>query len=51
MTKGRINSFPHFTTDVNAVNIHFVGIFPQKKDAVPILLIHGWPGRSGFFDT
>lgn len=44
-TEDRINSFPHFTTDVNGVNIHFVGLFSLKKDAVPVLLIHGWPGR------
>ncbi|KAJ6040532.1 hypothetical protein N7499_005337 [Penicillium canescens] len=43
-TEDRINSFPHFTTDINGVDIHFVGLFSLRKDAVPVLLIHGWPG-------
>jgi len=27
------------------MTIHFVGLFSEKKDAIPILLIHGWPGE------
>lgn len=44
-SESRINSFPQWTTDVEGLNIHFVGLFSEKKDAVPILLIHGWPGK------
>jgi hypothetical protein len=37
-------------TDVEGITIHFVGLFSEKKDAVPLLLLHGWPGKtnSGF---
>jgi len=24
--------------------MHFVGLFSQKKDAIPLILLHGWPG-------
>jgi microsomal epoxide hydrolase len=40
-----INSFPQFTTDIEDIDIHFVALFSEKKNAVPILLLHGWPGR------
>ncbi|WVQ71080.1 hypothetical protein IAR50_000605 [Cryptococcus sp. DSM 104548] len=45
----RINSFPAFMATVKNkdgldYDIHFTGLFSQKKDAVPIILTHGWPG-------
>ncbi|CEJ57229.1 hypothetical protein PMG11_05930 [Penicillium brasilianum] len=43
-TEDRINSFPQWTAEVEGLNIHYVGLFSQKPDAIPIVLIHGWPG-------
>jgi len=45
----RINSYPNFTADVkddegHDLNIHFVALFSQKPDAIPLALYHGWPG-------
>lgn len=50
--EAQINAFPNFTASIpltrspaNAkVNIHFVGIFSQDPDAVPVVFLHGWPG-------
>jgi microsomal epoxide hydrolase len=43
-----MNQFPYFklpvSDGISAFNIHFVGIFSERKDAIPILLLHGWPG-------
>lgn len=44
-----INSFPHFKAHVHddelgQFDIHFVGLFSKRSDAIPILLLHGWPG-------
>ena len=44
-----INSFPQFVRAVEgrhgeAYDIHYVGIISEKEGAVPILLLHGWPG-------
>ncbi|KAF2200651.1 epoxide hydrolase-like protein [Delitschia confertaspora ATCC 74209] len=43
-----INSFPNFKMsiqdDVGDVSVHFVALFSEKKDAIPILFMHGWPG-------
>ncbi|KAK4498908.1 hypothetical protein PRZ48_009418 [Zasmidium cellare] len=46
-----INSYPNFTARVkdfneagHALDIHFIALFSQKKDATPLLMLHGWPG-------
>ncbi|CAK7236593.1 hypothetical protein SBRCBS47491_009690 [Sporothrix bragantina] len=44
-----INSFPHFKAHIDdnelgPFDIHLVGIFSQRPDALPILCLHGWPG-------
>ncbi|PYH97726.1 alpha/beta-hydrolase [Aspergillus ellipticus CBS 707.79] len=39
-----INSFPQFTYEIEGLTVHLVGLFSKKKDATPVLLIHGWPG-------
>ncbi|KAL2373912.1 hypothetical protein RJ035_004335 [Blastomyces gilchristii] len=54
-TEEYINSFPNFMTTVNLpaggneeFKIHFVALFSQKADAIPIAILHGWPGS--FFE-
>jgi microsomal epoxide hydrolase len=43
-----MNSVPHFKTPVrngeDDLDIHFIGLFSERQDAIPILLLHGWPG-------
>lgn len=39
-----INSFPHYKMQIEEIELHFVGLFSQKKDAIPIVFMHGWPG-------
>lgn len=43
-----MNSFPHFMVSIRGESheqaIHFCGLFSQNKSAVPVLLLHGWPG-------
>ena len=45
-TEDRINSYPNFTTQIDedgfTFNVHFIALFSQKPDAVPLLLLHGW---------
>lgn len=40
----RINSFPNYRMQIDGVDLHFVALFSEKKDAVPIQFLHGWPG-------
>ncbi|KII87377.1 hypothetical protein PLICRDRAFT_43010 [Plicaturopsis crispa FD-325 SS-3] len=47
--EAHINSFPHYTTpivddDGKEYTIHFVGIFSERTDVVPLVFLHGWPG-------
>ncbi|KAF1944653.1 epoxide hydrolase-like protein [Clathrospora elynae] len=39
-----INSFPNYKTQIEDVDLHFIAVFSEKKDAVPIVFMHGWPG-------
>ncbi|KAF2733648.1 alpha/beta-hydrolase [Polyplosphaeria fusca] len=43
-----INSTPQFMQRINddgyEFKIHFCGLFSNRADAVPIMLLHGWPG-------
>ena len=39
-----INSFPNFIADVDGNQIHFLHIKSNKKNAIPIVITHGWPG-------
>ena len=53
----RINSFPNFKTYVEVMGetgpdgmwIHFAALFSKRKDAVPIMFMHGWPGKFFVF--
>ncbi len=45
----RINSFPNFTASVKSsdgveYDVHFLALFSEKSDAIPIAFFHGWPG-------
>ncbi|KAI4616472.1 hypothetical protein J4E80_005746 [Alternaria sp. BMP 0032] len=39
-----INSFPNYKMQIEDVDMHFVALFSEKKDAIPIIFMHGWPG-------
>ncbi len=38
-----LNQFPHFTTEIDGVNIHFIHVKGKGKNPKPLLLAHGWP--------
>ena len=39
----RMEALGSYRTDIENIDIHFLHL-PGPKDAVPLLLIHGWPG-------
>ena len=39
-----MNEFPQFTTTIDGANIHFFHIRSAEPEALPLLLMHGWPG-------
>ncbi len=40
----RLNRFEHGITEIDRQPIHFVHARSPRRDALPILLVHGWPG-------
>ncbi|MDX8030459.1 epoxide hydrolase [Lentzea sp. BCCO 10_0856] len=40
----RLNSFPQFITEIDGTGVHFLHVRSANPDALPLLLIHGWPG-------
>jgi Epoxide hydrolase N terminus len=42
--EARINRFDQFTTEIDGQRIYFIHQRSPRPDAIPLLLIHGWPG-------
>lgn len=38
-----LNRLPHFTVNIDDVNIHFIHIKGKGSNPTPLLLLHGWP--------
>lgn len=39
-----LNSYPQFKTTIDGVEFYFLHIRSKHKDALPMVLTHGWPG-------
>jgi len=42
--EARLKALPHFTTEIDGLDIHFVHVRSGHEDALPIVVCHGWPG-------
>ena len=40
----RLNQFPNYKTKVDDIDIHFISKKSSSSKAIPLILIHGWPG-------
>ena len=40
----RLNAYPHFTTHIDGVDVHFMHIRSSNEQAKPLVMTHGWPG-------
>ena len=47
--EARLNEFPQYTTTIDGQNIHFLHVRSHEPGAVPLLLLHGWPGSVAEF--
>jgi pimeloyl-ACP methyl ester carboxylesterase len=43
-TEARLNSWTNATTEIDGQQIHFVHARSDQPDALPLLVLHGWPG-------
>jgi pimeloyl-ACP methyl ester carboxylesterase len=42
--EARLNAFPHFKTNIDGVDIHFIHVISRHEHALPLIMTHGWPG-------
>jgi microsomal epoxide hydrolase len=40
----RLNHWTQFITEIDGQRIHFIHARADERDAVPLLVLHGWPG-------
>ena len=42
--EARLNALPQFITTIDGVDIHFIHVRSKYKNALPVIITHGWPG-------
>jgi len=42
--EAKLNALPQFTVPLCGIEIHFIHLASTRRDAMPLLLLHGWPG-------
>ena len=42
--EAKLNALPHFMTEIDGLDIHFIHVRSQHQDALPLIVTHGWPG-------
>lgn len=39
-----LNKYPHFKTEIQGIDLHYIHVKPASGKGKPLLLLHGWPG-------
>lgn len=42
--EAKINALPNYITTIDGLDIHFIHVRSKHKNALPIIITHGWPG-------
>jgi pimeloyl-ACP methyl ester carboxylesterase len=42
--EARLNALPQFITTIDGLDIHFIWVRSKQKNALPVIITHGWPG-------
>jgi pimeloyl-ACP methyl ester carboxylesterase len=42
--EAKLNALPQFVTNIDGVDIHFIHVRSKEKNALPVIITHGWPG-------
>jgi pimeloyl-ACP methyl ester carboxylesterase len=42
--EAKLNALPQFTTEIDGVDVHFIHVKSPHKNALPLIMTHGWPG-------
>jgi pimeloyl-ACP methyl ester carboxylesterase len=42
--EAKLKAVPHFITEIDGLDIHFVHVRSRHENALPMIVTHGWPG-------
>jgi pimeloyl-ACP methyl ester carboxylesterase len=42
--EAQLNAVPNFITEIDGLDIHFIHVKSKHKNALPMIITHGWPG-------
>src|ERR1700754_167653 len=42
--EAKLKAWPQFMTNIDGIDIHFIHVRSRNPNALPLLIIHGWPG-------
>ena len=42
--EAQLNALPHFITEIDGLDIHFIHVRSKHENALPLIVTHGWPG-------
>src|SRR4051794_21600225 len=42
--EAKLKALPNFVTTIDGVDIHFIQVRSKEKNALPMIVTHGWPG-------
>jgi len=42
--EARLKALPHFVTEIDGLDIHFIHVRSKHEQALPLIVTHGWPG-------
>ena len=42
--EAKLKALPQFVTTIDGLDIHFIHVRSKEKNALPIIITHGWPG-------
>jgi pimeloyl-ACP methyl ester carboxylesterase len=42
--EAKLSALPHFMTEIDGLDIHFIHVRSDHENALPLIITHGWPG-------
>jgi len=43
-SEAKLKAVPHFVTELDGLDIHFIHVRSKHENALPMIVTHGWPG-------
>jgi len=44
--EAKLNALPQFMTEIDGVDVHFVHVRSRHRNALPLIMTHGWPATG-----